>query len=47
VDGKGRVMMGDDSDFDEYDGDGFDEAFADLIESLNDAETSIHFENFY
>ena len=35
--------MGDDSDFDEYDGDGFDEAFADLIKSLNDAETSIHF----
>jgi hypothetical protein len=34
-----------DSDFDEYDGDGFDEAFAELIESLNERDTSTSFDN--
>jgi hypothetical protein len=34
-----------DSDFDEYDGDGFDEAFADLIKSLNERETSTPFDS--
>lgn len=32
------TMTGEDPDFDEYNDAGFDEAFADLIESLNDTE---------
>jgi hypothetical protein len=31
--------MVDDAEFDEYDDDGFDEAFADLINGLKEAET--------
>lgn len=31
--------MVDESEFDEYDDDGFDEAFADLIHGLKEAET--------
>lgn len=34
----GAGMTEEDSDFDEYNDAGFDEAFADLIESLRDAE---------
>ena len=33
------TTMVDDAEFDEYDDDGFDEAFADLINGLKEAET--------
>ena len=36
--GHDSAMTGEDPDFDEYNDAGFDEAFADLIEGLNDAE---------